>query len=46
MTTASQACSSRYEKEESDDAVVICGSHGEVANNEPGHHTFQYAFSK
>lgn len=46
FTTAANACSSGWDKVNSGDAVVVCGSHGEVANPEIGKHTFQFAGSK
>lgn len=45
-TTATNACSSGWDKVNSGDAVVVCGSRGEVANPEIGKHTFQFAGSK
>jgi hypothetical protein len=45
-TTANEACSSGWEKVNEGDAVILCGSHGEVANPEIGEHIFQFAGSK
>ncbi len=42
MTTVSNACASSYEKENAGDAVVICGSPGEVANGDIINNTFHY----
>jgi len=33
LSTASNACSSTYNKDNNGDAVVVCGSPGEVAND-------------
>ena len=33
LSTASSACSSTYNKDNNGDAVVVCGSPGEVAND-------------
>lgn len=46
-TTASNACSLSYswgEKKNTNDAVVVCGSNGEVANKNEEKHTFQLVY--
>lgn len=45
-TTSTNACNSGWERANPGDGVVVCGSHGEVANPHMGKHTFQPAASK
>lgn len=45
MTTIPDACASTYTKANAGDAVVVCGSPGEIANDPIGTNTFQLAGS-
>lgn len=40
LSTAGDACSSAYDKDNQGDAVVICGSAGEVRNDPFARNTF------
>ena len=42
LSTSTNACSSTYLKEKDGDAVVICGSTGEVANDPLTRNTFTH----
>ena len=45
MTTVANACSTMFYKGADGDAVVVCGSPGEIANDAVGNNMFQFASS-
>ena len=46
LSTNTKACSSAYKKRNNGDAVVVCGSPGEVANNPLERNTFTFVKCK